>query len=179
MRRSCGISENELPNSRKLHAALCNIPTFLKYFGPVDKADTSSWESVHRSMTVGVWELTSKRHQSMIEEMVNQCIHLNYTSTCDLITAITSPSIDEYVHKKGPTQSPEYVVIEPVKNYPSFDLSIDENDLLTCTSHDLTSILNGSSLTVIKLTELVKHKFGPSAWQSIKNVENPIHICII
>lgn len=177
MRKASGYTEQEIPHSRKLHAALCNIPTFLKYFGTIDKADTSSWESVHRSMTVGIWELTSKRHDSMISEMINQCLYLNYSSTNDLITAVTSSKLKEYVAKKGPNIPPDYVVIEPITNMPLYSLSIDENDILTC--HNLNNILLGSSLNDVELTKLVKKYFGITIWESIKSTERPISFSII
>ena len=44
------------PQSRKLYVACCCIIPFLKTFGCIIKADTTSYESVHRTMTVGVWQ---------------------------------------------------------------------------------------------------------------------------
>jgi hypothetical protein len=179
MRKSSGISENELPMTRKLHAALCNIPTFLHYFGPIDKGDTSSWESVHRSMTVGIWELTSKRHQSMNEEMISQCLQLNFSSTNDIISAIASLSIEKYIKLKGPYIPPDYVVMEPISNKAIYDLKIDESDNLYCTVRDLDSILHGSSLTAPSLTQLVKKKFGNQAWNNLKDTETPTSLHIL
>jgi hypothetical protein len=70
--KTCGILEPTLPLSRKLHAATCNIAPFMTDFGSFDKADTASYESVHRFMTVAVWHLTSKRYDSMNVEMAKQ-----------------------------------------------------------------------------------------------------------
>jgi hypothetical protein len=61
MRTFAGDNSGALPQSRKLHAAVCNIPPFLKTFGTMMKADTASFESIHRDKTVALWLWTSKR----------------------------------------------------------------------------------------------------------------------
>jgi hypothetical protein len=56
LNQKCNGRENPgLPQSRKIHAACCNVTPFMRTFGTMEKADTASCESVHRYMTVAVW----------------------------------------------------------------------------------------------------------------------------
>ncbi len=81
--RFCDDDTVRLPDSRKIHAILCTMPPFLEKMGCIDIADTASWESVHRLMTVSLWDRTSKRFTSMNEEMSLSAMLLNYRSATD------------------------------------------------------------------------------------------------
>ena len=94
--RFCEDDKVCLPESRKIHAILCTMPPFLEKMGNIDIADTASWESVHRVMTVSLWERTSKRFTSMNEEMSAAAMLLNYRSTADFMDAVSYNNIEEY-----------------------------------------------------------------------------------
>ena len=78
--RFCEDERICLPESRKIHAMMCAMPPFLESMGCIDLADTASWESVYRVMTVSLWERTSKRFCSMNAEMSISAMFLNYRS---------------------------------------------------------------------------------------------------
>ena len=73
--RFCEDDKVCLPESRKIHAILCTMPPFLQSMGCLDIADTASWESVHRVMTVALWDRTSRRLCSMNEEKSTPAIY--------------------------------------------------------------------------------------------------------
>ena len=177
--RSLGVSEPGLPQSRKLHAALCCIPTFLKNFGTLDKADTTSYESVHRSMTVDIWELTSKRYETMNNEMAKKSMLHNYTSTNQLISAVGEHNIANYKLKYGPKQYPNHVLYENVSNYPSYILKINSDGDMLCNVKDINIILAGSSISSVILKSLVYDSFGDNAWQDLIDPQRPTSLSIV
>ena len=142
-----------LPNSRKLHAIGCNLIPFLKAFGQVLKADTTSYESVHRFMTVAIWHMTSKKNISMYEEMANQSIELTYASTIEFLEAVQKNEIHKYIKRRGPPTSPEEATITAITNLKSWKLTFSnaENELV-CHDHSLDSILRPSSTAVNEFT---------------------------
>jgi hypothetical protein len=152
-----------LPESRKIHAIQCTMPHFLQFMGNIDIADTASWESVHRLMTVSLWERTSKKLCSMNEEMSKAAMLLNYRSTVDLIDAVNNHSLDKYIKYVGPHIGPEIVVTEPIRNRSHYLLVLDSTNNLECHNEEsirLDNVLKGSSLTGRSITKLIVDKFG-------------------
>ena len=172
MQKLCGVTQLDLPHSRKLHSVVCSVIPFMNYFGTMLKADTSSYESVHRVMTVGVWKKTSKRYDSMNEEMAKQSLLQNYFYTNELLNAIASNSIVNHVIKFGPYIAPSTVIITKINNHSSYSLHINDNDLLDCKSKPLHNILFGSSLSVDSFTQYCRSKLGEENWEMLKYNRN-------
>jgi hypothetical protein len=152
-----------LPESRKIHAIQCTMPHFLQFMGNIDIADTASWESVHRLMTVSLWDRTSKRLCSMNEEMSKAAMLLNYRSTVDLIDAVNKNGLDKYIKYVGPHIGPEIVVTEPIRNKSNFIIVLNSTNNLQCQNEEymcLDNLLKGSSLTGTTLTKVIVDKFG-------------------
>jgi hypothetical protein len=168
----CDQKHIDLPHSRKLHAAVCNIIPFLSHFGSVRKADTSSYESVHRVMTVGAWIKTSKRYESMNEEMAKQSLAQNYYYTNELLAAISNNNIVEYIQKFGPYIPPTVVIIKKVHIYQSFSLQIDINNNLFCDEENIDDVLLGSSVDINKLVRYTKRVLDTENWNRVKNYDN-------
>jgi hypothetical protein len=177
--KSLGVSNPGLPLSRKLHAALCCIPNFLQKFGTLDKADTTSYESAHRSMTVDIWNLTSKRYETMNEEMSKQSTLHNYSSTNDLISAMAMNKIDSYIREKGPKVYPENVMYENISNYATYILKVDADGNFYCNNKNLDTILTGSSVSCIQLKSLVYDAFGEEAWNDLLRTDNCTTLSIV
>ena len=143
-----------LPNSRKLHAVVCNLIPFLIYFGTMLKADTSSYESVHRSLTVAMWELTSKKKSTMYEEMAKQSINFTYTSTSDFLEAFDKGTLEQHFEKHGPYKAPEDTTIIHLNNLSSWTLSYNQETLLFegVKNQDLQILLLPTTTTVAEFT---------------------------
>ena len=172
MLKFCEQEEIDLPHSRKLHAVICSVIPFLTYFGTFLKADTSSYESVHRVMTVGVWKKTSKRYDSMNREMAKQALLQNYYYTNEFLSAISNNRITDYIMKFGPYIAPSTVIVKNTNNYKSFNIQIDENDLFFCEDINIASMLFGSSLTVETVSNYMKEKLGLENWNALKINDN-------
>ena len=108
-------------------------------------------------MTVGLWHSTSKRFSSMNEEMSKQSVMLNYTPTNQLLAALASGSINEYVQKHGPNIAPETVQINEVMNLKNFYITDVGAIDFRCVDEDyrLEDLLNGTSLTIFQFNGLV------------------------
>ena len=60
----------------------------IRYFGSLNHCDTSSWEGIHRSVTTGVYSVTSKRQKSLCLEMLLKCNLNNHSKHLDRIVKI-------------------------------------------------------------------------------------------
>ena len=125
MHKFCSLPGDKLPGSRKLHAIVCNIPSFLTGFGAIDKGDTASYESVHRAMTVGVWHDTSKRVSTMNIEMAKQSLLHNYNTFNDFIYAFTTDDLATYIRDRGPPYHPDEVEYSRMNNMAAISILYD------------------------------------------------------
>jgi hypothetical protein len=149
--------------------------------GCLDVADTASWESVHRIMTVALWDRTSKRLCSMNEEMSLAAMLLNYRSTTDFMDAIAFNNVEEYLIKVGPAVSPETVIIKPIQNNRRYQLRVNLiRNLLESTDefNSLNSLLVGTNFNEKSLTKFIADSFGRIEFAKLSRGINPnlLHI---
>ena len=177
-----GINARALPKSRKLHAACCSLIPFLRNFGSVMKADTSSFESIHRVMTVALWNRTSKRLVSMNDEMSEQSIDLNFSAVNDFLEAVFAKNISGLLALKGPPTYPDFIHVCPISNQgPNIPLAVDEEGSLVSLLQykPLDGVLYGSSVTVADLTTEVTQFLGEDNWKQLSDEERPIYLSIL
>jgi hypothetical protein len=166
--RASGREVPRLPLSRKIHAACCNIKPFLETFGTLDKADTASYESVHRYMTVGLWHCTSKRYDSMNEEMAKQSWLSNYHLINSFKHALTSQKLEEYIIKNGPYIAPRTVQISAGTNMASDFLHVNEENIVECEGALLNDLMLCVRVTIQTLSNKLKLAFGDEVWEIMK-----------
>jgi hypothetical protein len=179
--RFCEDERICLPESRKIHAIMCTMPPFLESMGCIDMADTASWESVHRVMTVSLWERTSKRFCSMNEEMSISAMLLNYRSTTDFIDAIAYSNVDSYLKKVGPYIGPDNVVINSIINKRYYDLCVHSSNQFESVDRSITldQLLLGSSLTAASFTKIITTYFEDESYEKFFNEINPDSIQLL
>ena len=170
----CNEKLQRKPGSRKLHASVCLIHHFLRDFGTLDKADTASYESVHRVMTVGAWQKTSKRFDSMNEEMSKQCLLHNFKGINDIIQAVTTNSVDEYIKKRGPYVPPDNVIPLSVSNMKTFPLQVSVNNInwLISTDHTVLRLLDSAGLNTELFSATIREKLTDDniyGWDELSN----------
>jgi hypothetical protein len=176
---SSGREVPRLPLSRKIHAACCNIKPFLEVFGTLDKADTASYESVHRYMTVGLWHCTSKRYDSMNEEMAKQSLLSNYHLINSFKHALTSETMEKYIIKNGPYIAPPTVEISSGNNTASDFLHINEENIIECESELLNHLILCVRVNIQTLSIALKNTFGDEVWDLIKFGERPPSLTVL
>jgi hypothetical protein len=157
-----------LPMSRKFHAACCNVAPFMRIFGPMEKADTAAYESVHRFMTVALWHMTSKRYHSMNEEMANQSLLLSYATINEFIHAVTSNTMNDYIDRRGTSVHPDVVEHKSISNMKSYPMTVDEVTNCFCGNTDFINLLKSGGVNKVHLSLAVQQKFGQRAWATIR-----------
>ena len=179
--RFCEDERICLPESRKIHAIMCTMPPFLESMGCIDVADTASWESVHRVMTVSLWERTSKRFCSMNAEMSISAMLLNYRSTTDFIDAIAYNNVDSFLKKVGPYIGPDNVVINPILNKRHYDLQGNSINQFESVDRSITldQLLLGSYLTASSFTKGVTAYFEEESYEKFFSNNNPDSIQLL
>ena len=169
-----GIEDPDIPHSRKLHAAVCVIKPFLKHFGTFDKADTTSYESIHRVMTVALWHKTSKRYESMYSEMSRQTVLLNYSNLNNFLSAYYKNDLGAYCMEKGPESYPEHVVIGTISNSKVYPIRVTMGNALECAEHDVTlyDLLNYSTASLHSLERSLQSKLEEfNMWNSLRDAD--------
>jgi hypothetical protein len=174
-----GKPADSLPHSRKLHAAVCNICPYLQDFGVMDLADTASYESIHRKFTVAAWGKTSKRLESMNEEMAAQCLLMNYTPFNEFIHAVSTDTMAKYIATRGPVTAPDHIVMRSLPNLKSYELSVG-----LVTQHiegpaQYVDMLDSAGTTAETLTILVRESFGQAAWDTLQKIHHPTSLRIL
>ena len=180
--RFCEDGRVCLPESRKIHAILCTMPPFLESMGCLDIADTASWESVHRVMTVALWDRTSKRICSMNAEMSIAAMLLNYRGTSDFLDAISFNNVDKYLEQVGPDYSPENVVIRYIQNKRNFQLCVNlMNKVLQSVDETFTlnDILVGTNFDDRTFTNIIKYNIGNANYSKLYRAIDPELLFII
>jgi hypothetical protein len=172
MNKMAGVrlpEDDNLPPSRKLHAALCGVIPFLKAFGSHKKSDTDSYESIHRLFTVGAWQLTSKRIINMHQEMFKQSVLMNHSVTEEFVEAIASDRVDDYITKRGPYVAPDVVIMKRIGNMKHYVLTVSDDGLLTCDETPLTDLITHSEVDDIYFSNAVRHCLGHENWMKLSN----------
>ena len=173
MHKFCDLPGDKLPGSRKLHAIVCNITSFLKGFGAIDKGDTASYESVHRAMTVGVWHNTSKRVSTMNTEMAKQSLLHNYNTFNDFLYAFTTDEMGTFIRDRGPPQHPDEVEYSRMNNMPAISITYNaHNDVLSDEDATYHAILQSAKNTNDEVS--LDFKSYEDAWESLRRGSNTL-----
>ena len=176
----CSGKDPRLPLSRKLHAACCNVTPFSEIFGPPCKGDTAAMESVHREMTVGSWNRTSKRYDGQNEEMAKQAMQLNFNGINSFIHAVTSQTLEDFIIKEGPYIAPTHVIINGVNNTSIEMIHIDKiTDNLMGERLLLDALLASVKVNVGTLSKQFKEFCGNECWDALKLPLTPPSLIIL
>jgi len=157
---------------------MCNVKPFLQDFGTFDKADTASYESVHRFMTVALWHLTSRRYGSMNEEMAFQSMLLNYHSINEFTHAFASNTLLDYIRERGPYVAPDDVEIKAISNMKSYPVIIQQNNTIQG-EDDLDKLLHSGKLTTTSLKAIIVSTFQEQAWNDLRLVHEATSLTVL
>jgi len=122
-------SERKLPKMKNLHKHF-HFPMFIANMGSLNKCDTSTYESLHKEVTTGMWRNTSRRHGSLIYEMTNLCIRKYHQRQLTLMENMLRYG-SAYAKTLRGYIAPEGVIFDRVKNIRSFRFYISESESIS------------------------------------------------
>ena len=121
-------STRKLPKMKNLHKHL-HFPMFIANMGSLNKCDTSTYESLHKEVTTGMWRNTSRRHGSMIYEMTNLCIRKYHQRHLTLMENMVRYG-SAYAETLRGYKAPDDVVFDRVKNINNFRFYIGDGEVI-------------------------------------------------
>jgi hypothetical protein len=145
----------------------------------MDLADTASYESIHRKFTVAAWGKTSKRLESMNEEMAAQCLLMNYNPFNEFIHAVSTDTMAKYIATRGPVTAPDHIVLRSLPNLKSYELSVGLVTLHIEGPAQYVDMLDSAGTTAETLTNLVRQSFGQAAWDTLQRIHHPTSLRIL
>jgi len=107
------ITVNKMRNLHKLE----HLPMYISRWGSLNHLDTGTFESYHKIGTTKVWETTSKRHNTLFEEMTQKVMMHDYQR----INKIKSDIISGKMQEKAPV---EKVTFRRILNLPKYVLFV-------------------------------------------------------
>jgi len=145
------ITVNKMRNLHKLE----HLPMYISKWGSLNHLDTGTFESFHKVGTTAIWEKTSKRHNTLFEEMTRHIIMYDHQR----LTAITSDILSDKLMEKVVVDKvtfrrisnlPKYVLFVPYRytkpiyvGVPGAAEGIADNDWpKVCSQRALDSIVN-------------------------------------
>jgi hypothetical protein len=108
---------NKMRNIHKLE----HLPMYVSKWGSLNHLDTGTYESFHKIGTTGVWENTSKRHNTLFEEMTHKISMYDYQRLnkikSDILTEELSENVQiDKVTFKRITNLPYYLLFIPYQS---------------------------------------------------------------
>ena len=104
---------------RKLHMTL-HLIKYIIHFGSLNHMDTSTYESLHKHVTTGIWDMTSKRHVSMIEEMTKNLTANYHTRIMHMVNNFMSTGM-KFAQQIMPTELPDSVIFARLTGIPNYE----------------------------------------------------------
>jgi len=101
---------------RNLHK-LEHLPMYISKWGSLNHLDTGTFESFHKVGTTAIWEKTSKRHNTLFQEMTRQINVYDYHRLTTIKNDILADKMVEKVIV-------DKVIFRRIANLPKYDLFV-------------------------------------------------------
>jgi len=124
-------SETMPVKMRNLHKHI-HLPIYIKTFGSLLHLDTSTYESFHKVATTAIWQRTSKRHNGLFQEMINNIIQHDFHRLHDIANQIVTKGLN---YADG-CSSIDGVRFQRIMNTSAFAFLLAHDDSNFCTDCD-------------------------------------------
>jgi len=122
-------SSETFPNKmRNLHKHN-HLPLYIKTYGSLLHLDTSTYESFHKVATTAIWQRTSKRHNGLFQEMINNIIQNDYHRLHNIAQQIATKGI-KYTLGCNTTEGVKFQRIMNTTSFP-FLITYDNSTFST------------------------------------------------
>ena len=111
------------PKMRKLHMIL-HFTLYITWFRSLNHMDTSTYESAHKFLTTLIWDMTSKRHITMIKEMTDALTRRNHQTLMQMVVNLSTKGMN-YVSNLIPPQFPENVIFDRLCNISYYPYKVN------------------------------------------------------